>query len=76
MSTQTPTATSEGAVKPATLREAIEVRRVRGERFTMREAVAIIVPLTTNVATLHAEGKKLLFIHRRSLTARPGPRST
>jgi hypothetical protein len=67
MSTQTPTATSEGAVKPSTLREAIEVRRVRGERFTMREAVAIIVPLSTHVAALHEEGKKLL-LHPSAIT--------
>ncbi len=51
--------TSEGAVKSGSLREAIEIKRVRGELFTLREAVAIIVPLCTHLAALHAQGQRL-----------------
>jgi len=66
MSPQIPTSTLEGSVKASTLREAIEVKRVRGERFTLREAVAIIVPLTTHLAGLHAGGRKF-FVHPSAL---------
>lgn len=56
MSIQAVTSTNEGQVSPGTLREAIEIRRVRGQRFSVREAVAILVPLCTQVAALHDEG--------------------
>ncbi|MFO0616541.1 MAG: hypothetical protein U0414_28370 [Polyangiaceae bacterium] len=62
MSMQQSTATREGAVRVNTLREAIEIRRVRGERYSIREAVGVIVPLTTSVANLHAQGRSF-FVH-------------
>lgn len=62
MSTQHYTSTAEGAVRTNTLREAMEVRRVRGEKFSLREAVGITVPLCTQVAALHAAGKTF-FLH-------------
>ncbi len=49
--------TPEGAVRGNTLREAIEIRRVRGERFSLKEAIGIIVPMTTQIAALHADGR-------------------
>ena len=42
------------------LREAIEIQRVRGGHHTVREAVAIVVPLCTELAALHAEGRRFL----------------
>jgi eukaryotic-like serine/threonine-protein kinase len=63
MSTAQPAAsTSSGVVQPKTLREALEVRRVRGERFSLREAIGIMVPLTTQIAGLHAAGRRF-YVH-------------
>jgi hypothetical protein len=45
------------APRAGSLREAIEAKRAAGDRFTLREAVAIVVPLITRLATLHAEGR-------------------
>ena len=59
---QQSTATREGAVRVNTLREAIEIRRVRGERYSIREAIGVIVPLTTSIADLHAQGRTF-FVH-------------
>lgn len=61
MSIQAVTSTNEGVVPSGTLREAIEIRRVRGERYSMREAIAIVVPLCTHLAQLHAEGRRFLL---------------
>lgn len=73
MSVQAVTSTSEGLVSPNTLREAIEIRRVRGERHTVREAVAIVVPLCTEVAALHEQGHRF-FLHPGALTTgKAGP---
>lgn len=66
MSIQAVTSTNEGVVPSGTLREAIEIRRVRGERYTMREAIAIVVPLCTHLAQLHAEGRRF-FVHPSAL---------
>jgi hypothetical protein len=73
MSMQSVTSTTEGQVNPGTLREAIEIRRVRGDRYTVREAVAIMVPLCTHLAEAHASGKKF-FLSPSSL--RHGPAGT
>jgi hypothetical protein len=43
-------------VRAGTLREALEAKRARGDRFSLREAIAIIVPLCTRVGQLHADG--------------------
>lgn len=55
------TSTAQGTVAGNTLREALEIRRVRGERFTLREAIAVIVPFSTHVASLHAEGRQFFL---------------
>src|SRR5260221_3582382 len=57
MSIQQSAVTAEGVVRGNTLREAIEIRRVRGERFSLKEAIGIIVPLSTQIADLHAQGR-------------------
>lgn len=44
------------SVRYATLRDAIEAKRAQGQRHTLREAIAIIVPLTTRISELHAQG--------------------
>ena len=56
MSMQQSAVTAEGVVRGNTLREAIEVKRVRGQRFSLKEAIGIIVPLTTQLAELHEQG--------------------
>ncbi|NUP04693.1 MAG: hypothetical protein HOW73_01390 [Polyangiaceae bacterium] len=66
MSIQAVASTNEGVVTPGTLREAIEIRRVRGARFTVREAVAILVPLCAQISALHAEGRSF-FVHPSAL---------
>jgi hypothetical protein len=52
--------TTEGAVPSGSLREAIEIKRVRGETFTMRDAVAIVVPLCTHLHANHQGGRRFL----------------
>jgi hypothetical protein len=52
--------TTEGAVPSGSLREAIEIKRVRGETFNMRDAVAIVVPLCTHLHQNHAGGRRFL----------------
>ena len=51
----------------------MEARRAAGESFSVREAIGIVVPLCTQLAGLHAQGKAL-FVHPSSLryTARGG----
>jgi hypothetical protein len=63
MLTPLPVATS---VAPGTLRAEMESRRAAGNRFTVREAIAAIVPLCTELAARHAVGE-LLFLHPSSL---------
>jgi hypothetical protein len=58
------------AVPPGSLRAELDARRARGERFSVREAVGLIVPLCTALAELHGKGKRL-FITPSSL--RPAP---
>ncbi len=52
--------------RTATLRDALDAKRARGERYTLREAIAIIVPLSTRVAALHAEGR-VFHLHPSSI---------
>lgn len=66
MSIQAVTSTNEGLVTSGTLREALEIRRVKNGRHTVREAVAILVPLCTQVGELHAAGERF-FLHPSSL---------
>ncbi len=63
MLTPLPVATS---VTPGTLRAEMEARRAAGNRFTIREAIAAIVPLCTELAERHGRGETL-FLHPSSL---------
>jgi len=66
MSIQAMTSTDEGGVRSGSLREALEIRRVRHEQFSMRDAIAIVVPLCTHLAELHASGGRF-FVHPSAL---------
>lgn len=57
MSSSASTTTAEGEVRAGSLREALEIRRVRGERFSLRETIAVVVPLCTQLKSLHDQGK-------------------
>lgn len=57
MSQPASTTTPEGNVPAGSLREAIEIKRVRGELFSLRDAVAIVVPLCTHLHESHQSGK-------------------
>jgi hypothetical protein len=50
------------SVPPGSLRAEMEARRAAGRRFNVREAVAIVVPLCTQLARLHQAGQRL-FVH-------------
>jgi hypothetical protein len=64
MSQPSPTSTPEGSVPAGSLREAIEIKRVRGEVFSMRDAVAIVVPLCTHLNLAHKqEGLARFFVY-------------
>ncbi|MFO0553227.1 MAG: hypothetical protein U0271_32880 [Polyangiaceae bacterium] len=62
MTLQGTTSTHEGAVRAGSLREALDSKRVQGDRFTLKETIAIIVPLCTELAALHASGRRA-FLH-------------
>lgn len=49
----------------------MEARRARGERFSLGEAVAIVVPLCVDVATRHQGGARL-FLHPSSVLIEGG----
>src|SRR5438093_358320 len=51
---------------PGTLRAEMETRRAGRQRFEVREAIGIVVPLCTQLAQLHAHGKTV-FVHPSSL---------
>jgi len=63
MLTPLPVGTS---VAPGSLRAEMETRRAAGRRFTVKEAIGIIVPICTRLAALHAQGVRL-FAHPSSL---------
>ncbi len=44
-----------------TLRSEMDRRRARGERFTMKQTVALMVPLITSVAEAHAAGGNFIL---------------
>jgi hypothetical protein len=54
------------SITAGTLRAEMEARRAAGNRFNLREALAIVVPLCTRLGELHAQGKRF-FIHPSSL---------
>lgn len=53
-----------------TLRAELDERRERGERFSMRQIVSMMVPFISELDDLHKEGKKL-FVHPSAITYRP-----
>jgi hypothetical protein len=48
------------------LRAELEARRAEGRRFSLREAIGLVVPLCTTLASAHASGERL-FVHGSSL---------
>src|SRR6185503_15408640 len=54
------------SIPPGSLRAEMETRRASGEAFSVKEAIGIIVPLCTQLAALHAQGKAL-FVHPSSI---------
>ncbi len=54
------------AVPADSLRSEMERRRSRGEAFTLKEAIGIIVPLCTDIAEHHRRGERL-FVHPSSV---------
>jgi hypothetical protein len=67
MQTPLPVGTS---IVPGSLRAEMEARRAAGKRFTVKEALGIIVPLCTRLAELHGNGARL-FAHPSSLVLTP-----
>src|SRR6266542_1193097 len=56
-----------GTTKPAdSLRSEMERRRSRGDAFTLKEAIAIVVPLCTDIAEHHRRGERM-FVHPSSV---------
>ncbi len=53
-------------ITQGSLRAEMEARRAAGEPFSVKEALGIVVPLCTQLAGLHAQGKTL-FVHPSSL---------
>ena len=49
--------TTEAAIIPGTLRAAMEARRDQGETFSVREMVAAIIPLCSELIARHARGE-------------------
>src|SRR5262245_2372724 len=59
------------SIAPGSLRAEMDARRAKGERFVVKEALGIVVPLCTQLASLHAQGKTL-FVHPSSLQFHAG----
>jgi eukaryotic-like serine/threonine-protein kinase len=47
------------AIAPKSLRATMESRRARGERFTLSETLALLVPLCIDIGRRHAAGESL-----------------
>lgn len=50
------------SIPAGSLRSEMESRRAAGQRFSVKEAIGIVVPLCTQLARLHGAGKTL-FVH-------------
>jgi hypothetical protein len=57
---------AEASPPPGTLRAAIEARRARGELYTMREVVSVVIPLCVELGQRHARGEKFV-VHPSSI---------
>src|SRR5262245_60069333 len=49
-------------IPPGSLRAEMEARRGSGAAFTLRETIAVVVPLCVQLAELHAQGR-VLYVH-------------
>jgi eukaryotic-like serine/threonine-protein kinase len=58
------------SITPGSLRAEMEARRASGGRFTIKDALAIVVPLCTQLAQLHGQGKRL-YVHPSTLRYSP-----
>jgi hypothetical protein len=58
-------------INPLSLRATMESRRAQGERFALDEALAIVIPLCTELAREHAQGKNF-FTFPSAIVIRPG----
>src|SRR6185436_12506396 len=54
------------SIVAGSLRAEMDARRAKGERFSVKDALGVVVPLCTQLATLHGEGKTL-FVHPSTL---------
>ena len=54
------------AVPANSLRSEMDRRRALGEAFSLKEAIAIVVPLCTDIAEHHARGERM-FVHPSSI---------
>jgi eukaryotic-like serine/threonine-protein kinase len=54
------------SIAQGSLRAEIEARRAAGSRFSLKEAIAVVVPVCVKLAELHAQGRTL-FVHPSSL---------
>ena len=68
MVTPLPVGTS---VVQGSLRAELDARRAAGTRFSLKETIAVIVPICVKLVALHNQGK-LLYVHPSSLGYGPG----
>jgi hypothetical protein len=62
MSTASSSSLLTGPVPPGSLRAEMEARRAAGRAFTVREASSLLVPVCTQIASLHEAGQRF-FVH-------------
>ncbi|MFT3770651.1 MAG: hypothetical protein QM820_34940 [Minicystis sp.] len=67
MLTPLPVGTS---IPQGSLRAEMDARRAAGRRFSVKEAISIIVPICIRLAELHRDGHKL-FVHPSSIAITP-----
>jgi hypothetical protein len=69
MSNQAAPSSQPGPIRAGSLREALELRKARGERFSLRESIAIVVPLLAHLKSLH-DADERLFVHATAIEVR------
>jgi hypothetical protein len=69
MSNQAAPSSQSGPIRAGSLREALELRKARGEHFSLRESIAIVVPLLAQLKSLH-DGDERLFVHATAIDVR------
>ena len=58
-------------INPLSLRASMESRRAQGERYPLDEALSIVIPLCTELAREHAQGKTF-FTFPSAIVTQPG----